>query len=230
MKFCPKLMRCGKCKVYSEADWTVQSKKIFFWWRRESKKPSRRRKFFILDSRHLGFSWLKLSCLALVFCLPFVYMAAILECVWTLGWWLLKDAEVLSLASSCPTNYAKTSTNPEIAFQCFQASLIHVRLQGQEVKENECYIFSLLLRFIRLDEKQLCRKLMLQFSRTNKPYLKLPSLTMKKKSPWIQNIYFQWNTPALLPSWLVTFVWNKIYIYMLSSSGRLVIRFWRPIM
>ena len=68
---------CGKCKVYSEADRTVQSKKIFFWWRRESKKPSRRRKFFILDSRHLGFSWLKLSCLALVFCLPLVY---ILEC------------------------------------------------------------------------------------------------------------------------------------------------------
>ena len=132
-------MRCGKCKVYSEADWTVQSKKIFFWWRRESKKPSRRRKFFILDSRHLGFSWLKLSCLALVFCLPLVYMAAILECVWTLGWWLLKDAEVLSLASSCPTNYAKTSTNPEIAFQCFQASLLHVYKVKKSRKRNAIF-------------------------------------------------------------------------------------------
>ena len=35
-------------------------------------------------------------------------------------------------------------------------------------------------------------------------------------------MYFQWNTPALQPSWLVTFVWNKIYISMLSSSARLV--------
>lgn len=149
--------------------------------------------------------------------------------VWTLGWWLLKDAEVPSLASSCPSNYAKTSTNPEIAFQCFQASLLHVYKVKKSRKRNAIF-FLFCLDLLGLMKNSFVESWWCNFHARTNPISNYLVSRWRKKSPWIQNIYFQWNTPALLPSWLVTFVWNKICIYMLSSSGRLVIRFWRPIM
>ena len=82
--------------------------------------------------------------------------------------------------------------------------------------------FSLLLRFIRLDENSFVGSWCCNFHARTNSILNYLVSRWRKKPPWIQNMYFQWNTPALQPSWLVTFVWNKIYISMLSSSARLV--------